>query len=300
MITARRTASDPIPAKPVPDGGPTVLRMTLGSQLRRLREARGITREEAGDAIRASHAKISRLELGRVGFKERDISDLLTLYGVVDPTEREAFLALARKANSPGWWHQYSDLLPSWFETYLGLEQSAEMIRCYEAQFVPGLLQTAAYARAIIQLAHGHEPPTEIERRVALRRRRQEVLNRTDPPALWAVIDEAALRRPIGGVHVLRAQIEHLIECAQRPNVTMQILPYRVGGHAAAGGPFTVLRFAEPELPDIIYLEQLTSALYLDKSPDTDRYLAVMDQLSVQAEPPDQTQTFLTSLLADA
>jgi transcriptional regulator with XRE-family HTH domain len=299
MATARRGEVDRAPAGIKPTGGPTVLRMTLGGQLRRLREDRGISREQAGDAIRGSHAKISRLELGRVGFKERDISDLLTLYGVTDPGEREAFLTLARQANSPGWWHRYGDLLPSWFETYLGLEQAASVMRCYQSQFVPGLLQTADYGRAVIRLAHGRETPNELDRRVDLRMRRQEVLLGAGGPVLWAVIDEAALHRPIGGVPVLRAQLERLIEVAERPNITIQILPYEVGGHAAAGGPFTILRFPEADLPDIVYLEQLTSALYLDKRPDVDRYLAVMDQLSVTAEPPDQTGEILRRLLKD-
>lgn len=280
-------------------GGPTVLRIALGGQLRRLRESRGISREEAGDAIRASHAKISRLELGRVRFKERDLSDLLTLYQVVDEDERESFLDLARQANNPGWWHRYGDLLPPWFETYLGLEHAAKVLRSYEVQFVPGLLQTQEYARAVITLGHAGGPADDIDRRVDLRMRRQDILTRADPPKLWAVIDEAALRRPIGGVEVLRGQLEHLIEACEMPNVTVQLLPYTVGGHAAAGGPFTVLRFDEPDLPDIVYLEQLTSALYLDKRADLDQYLAVMDLLSVQSERPADTPQLLTDLLKE-
>ncbi len=280
-------------------GAPTVLRIALGGQLRRLRQDRGITPETAADTIRASHAKISRLERGRVSFKERDIADLLTLYGVTDPDEREAFLSLARQANSPGWWHQYSDLLPNWFETYLGLEQSAAVIRTYQAQFVPGLLQTADYARAVIRLVHDHEPQEEIDRRVELRMRRQQILDQPNPPTVWVVIDESALRRPIGGVPVMRAQIEHLITATKRPNVTLQLLPYDVGGHAAAGGPFTIVRFPEADLPDVVYLEQLTSALYLDKRPDLDRYKAVMEQISVQAEPPNRTPRLLRKLLSE-
>jgi transcriptional regulator with XRE-family HTH domain len=297
MATARQSEADRAPAGMQPAGGPTVLRMTLGGQLRRLRESRGITREQAGEALRASHAKISRLELGRVGFKERDIADLLTLYGVTDAAERDAFLNLARQANSPGWWHRYGDLLPGWFETYLGLEQSATVIRSYESQFVPGLLQTADYGRAVIRLVHGRETPNEIDRRVDLRMRRQEVLGGAEPPVLWAVLDESSLHRPIGGVTVMRSQLQRLIDAAERPNITIQVMPYEVGGHAAAGGPFTILRFPEADLPDIVYLEQLTSALYLDKRPDVDRYLAVMDQLSVQAEPPDETPRLLSKLL---
>nr|WP_093418212.1 helix-turn-helix transcriptional regulator [Saccharopolyspora flava] len=276
--------------------GPTVLRIALGGQLRRLREERGITREAAGEAIRGSHAKISRLELGRVSFRERDLNDLLTLYGVRDDNERAAFLSLARQANEPGWWHQYGDLLPSWFETYLGLEQAAEIIRTYEAQFVPGLLQTPDYARAVIMLGHGQEPAAEVDRRVALRTRRQDILTRPEPPTLWAVIDEAALRRPIGGERIMRGQIDHLIRIAELPNVTIQMLPYSVGGHAAAGGPFTIVRFPESDLPDVVYLEQLTSALYLDKRNDLDQYQAVMNMLSVQAATPEDTPQLLREL----
>ncbi|WP_280230121.1 helix-turn-helix domain-containing protein [Nocardia cyriacigeorgica] len=270
----------------VAERGPTVLRIALGGQLRKLRESKGITREAAGDAIRGSHAKISRLELGRTGFKERDIRDLLTLYGVHDPEERESFLELARKANEPGWWHRYSDLLPSWFGTYLGLEQAATKIRTYEAHLVPGLLQTPEYTRAVVTL--GYED-ADTDRRVAVRQRRQEILHRSDPPFVWAVIDEAALHRPVGGADVHRAQMHHLVELAQLPNVTIQVVPYSAGEHAAAGSSFSILRFAEPELPDIVYLEHLTSALYLDRREDLALYLSVMDRLSVQAARPERS-----------
>jgi transcriptional regulator with XRE-family HTH domain len=273
-----------------------VLRIALGARLRRLREARGISREAAGEAIRGSHAKISRLELGRVGFKERDVADLLTLYGITDEQEREAFLALGRQANAPGWWHQYSDILPHWFELYLGLEQACSVIRSYEPQFVPGLLQTEECARAVIKLGHPGGRSEEIERRVALRMRRQDVLTKPEPPSLWAVLDEAALRR-LGSRSAMRSQVQHLIEMAELPNVTLQVIPLYSGGHAAAGGPFTILRFSEPDLPDIVYLEQLTSALYLDKSTDVDHYLVVMDRLCVQAQPPDMTIEFLAGIV---
>ncbi|MGH3912652.1 MAG: helix-turn-helix domain-containing protein, partial [Pseudonocardiaceae bacterium] len=288
------TAEEPAHAAPLtivgtPERrGPTVLRIVLGAQLRRLREGLGITRHAAGHVIRASDAKISRLELGRVGFKERDVADLLTLYGVTDEQRRAEFLTLARQANAPGWWHQYGDVLSSWFEVYLGLEQATSRIRTYEAQFIPGLLQTEDYARAVIRLSHTHGPPTDIERRVALRMARQELLARPEPSAttLWAVVDEAALRRPLGSREVLRAQLQRLIELAERPNITLQVVPLHIGAHAAASGPFTVLRFPEPDLPDIVYLEQLTSALYLDKRQDVDSYLGVLERLCVQALSP--------------
>ncbi|MFE3317618.1 helix-turn-helix domain-containing protein [Nocardia sp. NPDC059195] len=278
--------------QPVVDRGPTVLRIALGGQLRKLREGKGITREAAGDAIRGSHAKISRLELGRTGFKERDIRDLLTLYGVHDPMERTAFFELARQASEPGWWHRYSDLLPSWFSTYLGLEQAASQIRTYEAQLVPGLLQTPDYTRAIVGLGFDD---AETERRVQVRQLRQDVLHRMDPPVVWAVIDEAVLHRPIGGREVHKAQLRYLAELSELPNVTVQVLPYAAGGHAAAGSSFSILRFGEPELPDIVYLEQLTSALYLERRQDLAMYLSVMDQLSVQAERPDRSREILLS-----
>ncbi len=275
-----------------------MLRIALGTQLRRLREAGGISREAAGDAIRASHAKISRLELGRVGFKARDVADLLTLYGITDEQEREAFLALARSANEPGWWHQYGDILASWFELYLGLEQASSVVRTYEAQFVPGLLQTEDCAREVIKLLPA--PADEIERRVALRMARQDVLTRPEAPEFWAVVDEAVLRRPLGGRETVRVQLRHLIEMAELPNITLQIVPFHVGGHAAAGGSFTILRFAEPDLPDIVYLEQLTSALYLDKKRETNDYLVVMDRLCVQAESPANTTNFLNGILQES
>ncbi|MGH3823323.1 MAG: helix-turn-helix domain-containing protein [Pseudonocardiaceae bacterium] len=274
-------------------GKPTALRIALGSKLRQLREAGGITREAAGYEIRASSAKIGRLELGRVASKERDVADLLTLYGVTDAKERETFLTLARQANSPGWWHEYGDVLPNWFETYLGLEQAASVIRTYEVQFVPGLLQTEDYARAITQMRHVHVSAQEVERRVALRMARQELLTQPGAPDLWVTLDEAVLRRPLGDRAFQRAQLLHLIEMAQLTNVSLQVVPFGVGGRGAAGGPFTILRFSEPDLPDVVYLEHLTNALYMDKKRDTVEYLAIMDNLCTQAESPAGTLSLL-------
>jgi transcriptional regulator with XRE-family HTH domain len=297
-VISSASAGDPEPRiRDLAGNGPTVLRIMLGTQLRRLREGAGITREAAGDAIRGSHAKISRLELGRVGFKERDVSDLLTLYGVTDAADREPLLALARRANEPGWWHKYSDLLPPWFETYVGLEQACSQIRSYEPQFVPGLLQTEAVVREVTGLGHTAMDPVEHERRVELRLARQRILDGGAPPTLWAVVDEAALRRPLGGPLVQLEQIEHLIAMSARPNVVLQVVPFRFGGHAGAGGPFSILRFAgEADVPDVVYLEQLNSAIYLDKRAEVDDYLATMELLCVQALPPRETVSFLESL----
>jgi hypothetical protein len=280
-------------------GGPTVLRLLLGRQLRRLRETSGVSRERAGWEIRASESKISRMELGRVGFKERDVEDLLTLYGIDEPGEREALLSAARQANTPGWWHRYNDVQPKWFETYLGLEAAAALIRTYEVQFVPGLLQTTDYARAVITLGHSAASEEEIDRRVALRMERQQVLSRPDAPHLWVVVDESALRRPMGGPDVMRAQLAELIKVAAQPNITIQVLPFRAGGHAAAGGAFTVLRFPDQDLPDLVYMEQLTGALYIDQRDEVDTYIKVMERVCVEADPPDGTVETLHRLLHD-
>ncbi|HUY49871.1 MAG TPA: helix-turn-helix transcriptional regulator [Streptosporangiaceae bacterium] len=295
---AAKSGGDPDRALADPaGGGPTALRILLGAQLRRLREARQISPEQAGNVIRASQSKISRLETGRVGFKDRDIVDLLVLYGVTDEDEREALRTLAWRANAPGWWHDYSDILPGWFEAYVGLEEAADQIRVYEAQFVPGLLQTKDYARAVTLLGHGAAHAGEIDRRVSLRMARQEVLTRPDPANMWVVLDEAVLWRPVGGTDVMRAQLRHLIEAAKRPNVTIQIIPFQAGGHAAAGGSFSILRFTEPDLPDVVYLEQLTSALYLDKPETVDSYLMTMETVCLQAATPAESIAAIEAIL---
>ena len=280
-------------------GGPTVLRMLLGAHLRRLREAQGVSREDAGWEIRASESKISRMELGRVSFKERDVDDLLTLYGLVDPEERDRLLTLARQANTPGWWHRYGDVLPNWFQSYLGLEAAASLIRTYEVQFVPGLLQTADYARSVVLLGHGRAKAEEIDRRVDLRMRRQKILDRPEAVQLWAVIDEAVLRRPVGSRSTMRGQIQALIDATQRQSVHLQVLPFQVGGHSAAGGAFSILRFPDQELPDIVYVEQLSSALYLDKRDDVELYVDAMERLCVEADQPERTPDTLRRILKD-
>jgi transcriptional regulator with XRE-family HTH domain len=280
-----------------PGGGPTVQRMLVGARLRRLRTELGLSREEAGAAIRASEWKIHRLENGQVGFKERDIIDLLGLYQVTEPTEVAEFVALAREANTPGWWQHYGDVLPPWFRTYVDLEAVASLIRTYEGQFIPGLLQTDAYMRAVVRGAHLEETAEEVGRRVRLRMARQVLLTRAEAPRLWAVIDEAALRRPVGGREVMAGQLERLVEAAKLPNVTLQILPFAAGAHPGMVGSFSVLRFPEEELPDLVYLEHLTSALYLNKPEEVDQYLHVMESICVRAAPPDQTAELLDQAL---
>ncbi|MFF0445753.1 helix-turn-helix domain-containing protein [Streptomyces sp. NPDC004609] len=280
-----------------PGGGSVVRRILLGSQLRRLRESRGITREAAGYSIRASESKISRMELGRVSFKARDVEDLLTLYGVADETERGALLALVKEANIAGWWHSYGDVLPGWFQTYVGLEAAASLIRIYEVQFVHGLLQTESYAAAVVARGTPNSTPADIDRRVALRLERQKVLVSERGPQLHAVLDEAALRRPYGDRAVMQGQLRHLIEISEQPNVTLQVMPFSFGGHAGESGAFSMLRFPESDLSDIVYLEQLTSALYLDKREEVAQYEKAMKRLQEDSPDPAQSRDVLRGLL---
>ncbi|OLE27042.1 MAG: transcriptional regulator [Catenulispora sp. 13_1_20CM_3_70_7] len=271
--------TDPEP-EPARAGGATVRRIMLGSQLRRLREAASITREAAGWEIRSSESKISRLER------------------VLDPAAREPFLSMAKSANATTWWHGYHDVLPTWFAGYIGLEESASLIRTYEVQYIPGLLQTADYMRAV--MAGRGVLDGDSERRVKVRLERQNVLLREqDPPRLWAVVDEAALRRPVGSPEIMRQQLSHLLEMMERPNVTVQVLPFQSGAHAAEAGAFTILRFAEPDLPDVVYLEHLAGALYLDKRDDVDVYLQVIERISVTALTPALTAEALAKLIKD-
>ena len=280
--------------------GPTVPRMILGNQLHRFREAAGISPDRAGYEIRASRSKISRMENGRVGFKERDVADLLDLYGVTDEETRAGLMTLARQANAPGWWSKYGgDIMTDWLEEYLGFEAAASVIRAFELQFVHGLFQTEAYARAVTLLGNRAAPAEEIDRRVGLRLKRQELLASAKPPQVWVVIDEGALRRPVGGRPVMHGQLNRLIEVAELRHVTIQVVPFNRGGHAAAGGSFSVLRFGDDDVPDVVYIEQLTSALYLDKREDVDHYLEVMNHLSTEALTPAQTAQFLAEIIKE-
>ncbi|MFF7155951.1 Scr1 family TA system antitoxin-like transcriptional regulator [Streptomyces sp. NPDC008139] len=278
-----------------PGGGSIVRRMLLGAQLRRLRESKGITRELAGYSIRASESKISRMELGRVSFKERDVADLLTLYEVTDDAERAAMLGLVREANAAGWWHGYGEVMPTWFQTYVGLEESAALIRTFEVQFVHGLLQTEDYIRSVIRLGHPEAAVPWVERRVGLRLERQKLLVSEQAPHFVAVMDEGALRRPFGGRQVMIDQVRHILEAAERPNVDVRILPFATGGHAAGGGAFTLLSFPESDLPDLVYLEQLTGALYIDKPDEVVEYQKAMNALSDVALTPTASLDWLNS-----
>jgi transcriptional regulator with XRE-family HTH domain len=287
-----------MPERTGPDGAgaPTVLRILLGTQLRRLRESRGVTAQAAARAIRGSESKISRIELGRNAVREVDIADLLDLYGVTDAAEREQLLTLASQANQQGWWHRYQDVLPNWFQSYIGLEESAESIRSFDNQFVPGLLQTEDYAQAVFQL--GAYSDEETDRLVFLRKERQRRFS-SGGLRLWAIIDETALRRPVGSTSLMRAQLEHLLDISVRPGLTLQVTPFLTGASYAAPGSFSILSFAVDDLPDVVYVEQLTSAMYLDKRADVDRYAEAMDQIRATSYTPDQTKELIRSMIGD-
>jgi transcriptional regulator with XRE-family HTH domain len=278
---------------PEPTEGPTVLRILLGTQLRRLRESRGITAQASARAIRGSESKISRIELGRNAIREIDVLDLLTFYGV-GAVEREQLLTLAEQANRPGWWHRYNDILPDWFQSYVGMEEAATSIRVYEAQFIPGLLQTPQYTAAV--LAFCDIPIGEAERHVILRKERQRRFSE-GRLRLWAIVEETALRRPIGGKEILLDQLRYLLSLSSRQNLTLQIIPADMGGHAVPSG-FTILRFGDADLPDVAYLEHLTSALYFDKKSDVDRYLLAIERLSIVSAKPSETPRRLTTIIS--
>jgi transcriptional regulator with XRE-family HTH domain len=280
--------------------GPTTLRVLIGTYLRRLREDADVTRDRAAYEIRASPSKISRMELGRVSFRLRDVEDLMVMYGVTDEDEIERIQNLCRDANRPSRWHRYNDYLPDWFSNYLDMEGAASMIRTYEVQVVPGLLQSREYARAVMMLGFGHTPLQEIDKRIDVRMQRQTILDREEgAPELWAVLDEAALHRPFGGKEVMRGQIESLIDSCDKPNVRIQVVPFSSGAHSGAGAPFTWLRFAYAELKDVIYLEHLTGGLYLERDNEIDAYQAAMEHLCIQATQPRETQDFLHKIIRD-
>ena len=272
--------------------GPTARRMILGSQLRRLREEAGITRQQAGYNIRGSESKISRLELGRVGFKERDVTDLLTMYGVEDPTERQTFLDMVKQSNEPGWWRRFGDTMPGWFTDLVGLEEAAARIQIWEPLYVSGLLQVEAYARAIFSHGRPEMADERVDQLVALRMRRQKMFSRPDAPRVWMVLDESVLYRPIGGMKVLKQQIEYLLEMSALPHVSVQILPFARSGLSAEHA-FSLLRFGEPELPNIAYVEYLTGAHYIEKREEIEKYSRALDMLAVDAETPERSRGLL-------
>ena len=279
-------------------GPPTVLRMILGRQLEDLRTRAGVSFEQAGDAIGMSHSTIRRMEQAKVArLRLSEVEKLLRTYGITDAAEIETFLDLTREANKHGWWHTYRDVMPDWFGAYLSLEQAAVHIRAYEAQFIPGLLQTESYARALLTIGDPQAPVEDIDRRVALRLERQRILTRRQPPLLWAVMDETVLNWPVGGPSVMRAQIDHLLEIGAAPNVRLQLMPFANGPHPATrAGAFQLFRFQAAELPDVVYLGGLIGSAYLDKQDEVSAYREAMDRLAAQAAQEKKTKALLGAL----
>ncbi|MEN3583524.1 helix-turn-helix transcriptional regulator [Streptomyces sp. ZYX-F-203] len=279
-----------------PRSAPTVGQVVLGRRLLDLRERAGMRREDAAGVLHVASATIRRMETAEVALKIPYLQLLLKAYGVPDD-EAETFVRLAEEANRPGWWQRFHDILPGWFSMYVSLEGAACLIRSYEPHFVPGLLQTEDYARAVLRSgAVGQSGPEGVERHVALRRRRQELLARPDAPRLWVVMDETVLRRPVGGPRVMRAQIERLLEAVELPRVTLQVIPFDSGPHPGTYGPFVLFRFAVPELPDMVYSEYLTGAVYLDARPEVAAHLEVMDRMAAQAATAHRTREILRDL----
>ncbi len=281
-----------------PGSNRTVLRMILGRQLQALREKAGLSYEQAAEAIYSSPWTIRRMERAEGGLKPLTVKSLLTAYGVTDVRDVNAFVALARDASKPGWWHTYTDVLPGWFRTFVGLEEAATLIRGYEPHWIPGLLQTADYARAAVHVGFPDATSEEAGRRVELRLARQQILTRPDPPRLWVVIDETALRRPAPtlGPAVMGAQLDRLIDAAEQPAITVQVLPFAAGLHPAMHGLFYLLRFPDAEMPDIVYGEHMTSAFYLDKPQEAAAYLEVLDRICAQAATADDTIQLLRDM----
>ncbi|MFI6105288.1 helix-turn-helix domain-containing protein [Streptomyces sp. NPDC093595] len=277
-----------------PRSAPTVGQVVLGKRLQELRERAGLKREEAAKVLHVAPATIRRMETAEVALKIPYVRLLLQEYGV-PADEADGFVRLAEEANRPGWWQRFHDVLPGWFSMYVSLEGAASVIRAYEPQFVPGLLQTEDYARAILRGgAVGQVRPDDIERHVALRMARQSLLTRQDAPKFWVIMDETVLRRPVGGSPaVMRAQIDRLLEATALPNVTLQIAEFATGHHPGTYGPFVLFRFAVPELPDMVYSEYLTGAVYLDARTEVASHLEVMDRMAAQAATAQRTKEIL-------
>ncbi|WP_405554979.1 helix-turn-helix domain-containing protein [Streptomyces sp. NBC_01171] len=270
---------------------PTVRRRRLGQELRKLRELKGMTAEEVADRLLVSQSKISRLENGRRSISQRDVRDLCGVYEVEDQRVVDSLMEMARDSRQQGWWHTFGDIP---YSVYIGLETDAQSLRVYEPQLVTGLLQTRAYAEALVRGALPETSTAEIEKRVKVRMRRQErVTDDSNPLRLWVVLDEAALHRVVGSKLIMREQLEHLIELSNLPHVTVQVLPFEVGAHPGLNGQYAILEFADAADSSVVYLEGVTSDLYLEKAPDVQKYAVMYEHLRAQALPVEQSQRFI-------
>ncbi len=281
-----------MPATP----SPTARGRRLRHELRRLREEAGLTHSEVARRLEWSASKVSRIETGQSRAQTGDVRDLLEVYGITDAATCEALVQLAREARRRGWWTRYTDVLGG--GTYVGLEAEAATLHTYESMFVPGLLQTEDYARAVVRAWQARPDPEALERAVTARMARQEILSRTDPPEIWAVLDEAVISRPVGGPETMRAQLQHLIDVSSRPNspVTLQVLPFAAGAHPGMDGTFVVLDFHTPKDPPIVYLETATDGLYLEEPSDIERYTLRFNHLVARALGPDESRAMIAGL----
>jgi transcriptional regulator with XRE-family HTH domain len=261
---------------------PTVPRKRLTTELRRLRERAGLTCEDVGQRLECSGTRISRMETGRIGARPGDVRELLEIYGVTG-AEAESLVQLARDARRKGWWHSYGRALPPWFEAYVGLESAAARLCDYQPMVVPGLLQTQGYARAVLRAAPHAGRSEDLSRQVALRMQRQAILGQASPPEVRVVLSESVLRVQVGGPAVMRAQLQRLAELAKRPNLTLQVLPFSTAAHVQPISPFTILEFADPADPAVVYLEHLTGSLFLENEDEVRRYRVVFGHLSAEA-----------------
>ncbi|MGW2517448.1 helix-turn-helix domain-containing protein [Streptomyces sp. NPDC001617] len=279
---------------------PTVGQVVLGKRLQELREAAGFKREEAARVLRVAPATVRRMEMAEVALKIPYVQVLLETYGVAED-ETEAFVQLAEEANQPGWWQRFHDVLPDWFSLYVSLEGAAGIIRSYEPHFVPGLLQTEDYARAVMEAGTvGQTEPGAIERHVSLRMARQKLLDRPDPPHLWVIMDETVLKRPVSiRGEVMRDQLDKLLDFAERDGVTVQVAEFSDGPHPGTYAPFTLFRFGEPELPDMVFTEYLTGALYLDSRTEVSAHLEVLDHMTARAASAQRTKKILRKYRED-
>jgi len=265
---------------------PTVRRRRLAAKLRELREAAELTIDEVGDRLECSASKISRIETGHVGVTPRDVRDMLEVYGIEDD-EREALVQLAREARKKGWWHAYNEVFTG---SFVGLESDASFLHTHQGLLVPGLLQTVGYTRAVIRAIRPDAAETDVELRVDGRMKRQKLITEeASPPAYWAVLDEAVLHRTVGGPEVMREQLKRLVEVATLPHVTLQVVPFSAGAHAGMEAPFLILGFPEQADPDVVYVENTTSAVYLEQPEDVHRYTLMFDHLRAAALKPDDT-----------
>lgn len=282
-----------------PEPAPTLLKLLVGVQLAGFREDAGFAQDQAARALGFSAAKLSRIESGkgRRPPAESDVRALLELYGT-DDYEASVLLQLLRRAGEPGWWQRYDKrLMPEWFDRLVGLQEAAAAIRTFEIQYVPGLLQTADYTRAVVERGLPAAAASEVRRRVELRTRRAELLLRADAPQLWAVIDESVLLRVLGSREVMRDQLEHLITMAERPNVTLQVVPLDATHASAPSFPITYLRFGGLDLPDVVYLEHIKSANFLEDRDETEEYRLALDRLADEAlEPRDSLELLRTTM----